>query len=615
MGRITMAVHTRPISLETEFLVVNVPSPYTTIMGRRWLHQLKAVPSSLHQKLCFPTDFRIMEIKGDQVASKQCIMAAIKQNLSRGKAEGENCGEMLQGFIAIRRQDDRPPIHAKAVQNKVKRLLQAGAIRELQYPTWLSNTVVVKKKNGKWRVCVDFTNLNQACPKDPFPLPKIDQLVDATPGHDRMSFLDAFQGYHQIALSTEDHEKTAFITPLGVYCYKVMPFGLKNAGATYQRMVTKMFKDQIGRTMEIYIDDMVVKSKLSQNHLEDLTETFRILRLHKLRLNASKCVFGVGSGKFLGSYQGRPIDANLSSKLLKIGTTFRWDDNCVAAFEDLKRYRPSALVYYTSKDYDGCGDALSPPGEGRLSFGHSGQETPSIFPSAHHLCGNAVLDTSHVSKSPILRAGFSKWGAKIDALDMNQAQQHSNKIRLKTRDDGEYMWMGLPMLKGQGTGVVIITPDDTVMEQSVRLNFKASNNEAEYEADLTELNSAKTLGAKNLIIHCDSLLIASQINGEYMARDEHMAAYLLKVQQDHHQFQYAPISNGLYQLKPWQLLALPCLHATFTLLRLDPCWMDPYILYLKEGILLEQRKEVEGIRRKASRFWLSKDLKLYRRVD
>ena len=135
------------------------------------------------------------------------------------------------------------PIHAEAVQKEVEKLLQAGEIGELHYPTWLSNTVVVKKKNGKWRVCIEFTNLNQACPKDLFPLPKIDQLVDATAGHDRMSFLDAFQGYHQISLSTEDHEKTTFITPLGIYCYKVMPFGLKNASATYQRMVTKMFKD------------------------------------------------------------------------------------------------------------------------------------------------------------------------------------------------------------------------------------------------------------------------------------------------------------------------------------------------------------------------------------
>ena len=102
------------------------------------------------------------------------------------------------------------------------------------FPKQLSNIVVVKTKNGKWRVCVNFTNLNRACPKDPFPVPKIDQLVDATYGHPRMSFLDAFQGYHQIGLALEDQENTFFISPKGNYHYTVMPFGLKNAGATYQ---------------------------------------------------------------------------------------------------------------------------------------------------------------------------------------------------------------------------------------------------------------------------------------------------------------------------------------------------------------------------------------------
>ena len=104
-------------------------------------------------------------------------------------------------------------------------------------------------------------DLNKACPKDPFPVPKIDQLVDAMFGHLRMSFLDAFQGYHQIALAPEDQEKTSFISPEGNYHYLVMPFGLKNAGLTYQRMVTRMFKDQLGKNMEAYIDDTVVKSK------------------------------------------------------------------------------------------------------------------------------------------------------------------------------------------------------------------------------------------------------------------------------------------------------------------------------------------------------------------
>ena len=103
-----------------------------------------------------------------------------------------------------------------------------------------------------------------------------------------MSFLDAFQGYHQIPLAMDDQEKTAFVTSIGNYHYKVMPFGLKNAGSTYQRMMTKMFEPQLGRSIEIYIDDMVVKSKVVSEHVEDLTSIFRILRKHKLRLNASK---------------------------------------------------------------------------------------------------------------------------------------------------------------------------------------------------------------------------------------------------------------------------------------------------------------------------------------
>jgi hypothetical protein len=181
--------------------------------------------------------------------------------------------------------------HVEAVREEVERLLKIGAVREVLYPQWLSNTVVVKKKNGKCRVCVDFTDLNKACPKDPFPLPKIDQLVDSTTGHERMSFLDAFQGYHQIALRKENQEKTAFITPRGIFCYKVMPFGLKNAGATYQRMVTKMFSKLLGKTVEVYIDDMVVKSIKSTDHVEDLRKVFEILRRHNLKLNATKCIW------------------------------------------------------------------------------------------------------------------------------------------------------------------------------------------------------------------------------------------------------------------------------------------------------------------------------------
>ena len=160
--------------------------------------------------------------------------------------------------------------------------------------------MVVKKKNDKWRVCVDFTNLNRACLKDSFLMPKINQLVDATYGHSRMSFLDAFQGYHQITLAPKDQEKTAFISSDANYHYNMMPFGLKNVGASYQRMMTRMFRDKIGCTAKVYIYDMVVKSKQEPRHVEDLRGVFEVLRQHKLCLNAEKCTFSVGASKFLG---------------------------------------------------------------------------------------------------------------------------------------------------------------------------------------------------------------------------------------------------------------------------------------------------------------------------
>ena len=154
----------------------------------------------------------------------------------------------------------------------VNKLLSAGFIREVYYPDWLANVVLVKKAYGKWRMCMDFTDLNKTCPKDSFPLPRINQLVDSTAG--LLMFMDAFSGYNQIKMAEEDQEKTTFITSQGLYCYKVMPFGLKNAGTTYQRLVNKMFSKWIERNMEVYVDDMLVKSKEELTHLDELKETF-----------------------------------------------------------------------------------------------------------------------------------------------------------------------------------------------------------------------------------------------------------------------------------------------------------------------------------------------------
>ena len=182
------------------------------------------------------------------------------------------------------------------IQTEVDNLLHNGFIRAVKYPEWLANMVVISKKGNKWRVCVDYMDLNDACPKDSFPLPRIDQIVDASTGHGMLSFLDAFLGYHQIPMHPPDAEKTSFITPQGLYCYNVMPFGLKNVGATYQRLVTKMFHPLLGSTMEVYIDDMLVKSKQRPDHTAHLQQTFDLLRKYDMKLNPLKCAFRVSAG-------------------------------------------------------------------------------------------------------------------------------------------------------------------------------------------------------------------------------------------------------------------------------------------------------------------------------
>ena len=152
------------------------------------------------------------------------------------------------------------PKRDQAIAEEVRKLQEASFIREVYYPDWLANVVMVKKANGKWRMCVDFTDLNKACPKDSYPLPRVDVLVDSTAQHQLLSFMDAFSGYNQIRMHEADQEKTSFVTSQGLFCYKVMPFGLKNARVTYQRLMNKMFAQQIGRNVQVYVDDMLVKS-------------------------------------------------------------------------------------------------------------------------------------------------------------------------------------------------------------------------------------------------------------------------------------------------------------------------------------------------------------------
>ena len=248
---------------------------------------------------------------------------------------------------------------------------------------------MVKKSNGKWRMCVDFTNLNTACLKDSYPLPRIDTLVDSTARHELLSFMDAFSGYNQIKMNEEDQERTSFVTSQGLFCYKVMPFGLKNAGAMYHKLMNKMFAHQIGTNVQVYVDDMLVKSLRENNHLDDLQETFDTLWSYNMKLNPSKCMFGVTVEKFLGfMVSQRGIEVNLKKvrAIMELGPprmvkelqslngkiaalnrfvskatdkclpffctmrkSFEWTNECQKAFEDLKKYLSSPPLLNPSK--------------------------------------------------------------------------------------------------------------------------------------------------------------------------------------------------------------------------------------------------------------------------
>ncbi|XP_038678394.1 uncharacterized protein LOC119979838, partial [Tripterygium wilfordii] len=272
------------------------------------------------------------------------------------------------------------------IRDEVKKQFDAGFLAVARYPEWVANIVPVPKKDGKVRMCVDYRDLNRASPKDNFPLPHIDVLVDNTARHSTFSFMDGFSGYNQIKMAPEDREKTTFITLWGTFCYKVMPFGLKNAGATYQRAMVTLFHDMMHREVEVYVDDMIAKSKEGEDHIVNLQKLFDRLRKHQLKLNPAKCTFGATSGKLLGfivSRKGIEVDpdkvkailemppprtekevrgflgrlnyvarfiSQLTAtcepifKLLRKSNSTEWNEDCQIAFEKIKKYLKSPPV-------------------------------------------------------------------------------------------------------------------------------------------------------------------------------------------------------------------------------------------------------------------------------
>ncbi|GJS49487.1 reverse transcriptase domain-containing protein [Tanacetum coccineum] len=341
------------------FMVIRSPSPYNGIIRRLGISAIRAVPSTAHGMLKFPVDGGIVTIYNTVAPPKECntvtcdvtqtqrqhatkvtnlkvaihpdypeqevsiggslsdtgraaVCALLQRNLDIFAWEPKHMTgvprsitehklKIRQGYSPVRQKKrGQAPERAKAILEEVHKLVEAGIMREVYYHDWLSNPVMVKKSDGSWRMCVDFTDLNKACPQDCYPLPEIDWKVESLCGYPFKCFLDAYKGYHQIQMAKDDEEKTAFHTSQGVYCYTKMPFGLKNAGATYQRLVDNAFEGQVGRNLEVYVDDLVIKSHTEDELVRDIVETFRALRKINMKLNPKKCTFGATEGMFLG---------------------------------------------------------------------------------------------------------------------------------------------------------------------------------------------------------------------------------------------------------------------------------------------------------------------------
>nr|CAN71502.1 hypothetical protein VITISV_021013 [Vitis vinifera] len=466
------------------------------------------------------------------------------------------------------------PDRQKVIRNEIDKLLESGFIREVAYPDWLANVVVVPKKEGKWRVCIDYTNLNNACPKDSFPLPRIDQIVDSTAGQGMLSFLDAFSGYHQIPMSPTDEEKTAFITPHGLYCYKVMPFGLKNAGATYQRLMTKIFKPLIGHTVEVYIDDIVVKIKTREEHVLHLQEVFHLLRKYDMKLNPSKCAFGVSAGKFLGfmvSQRGIEVSpdqikavmetppprnkkelrfiARFTDELrpfflaIRKAGTHGWTDSCQNAFEKIKHclMHPPILSSPIPKEKLYMYLAVSKWAISVVLFRcPSPKEQKPIYYVSRALADVETRYSKMELTALALRSAAQKLHPYFQAhpviiLTDQPLRNILHKLDLTRRilqwaiELSEFGIEFQPRLSMKGQVMA-----DFVLEYSrktqptPRIKFSASNNEAEYEVILSELDLALALSVSKFRIYSDSQLVVRHVQNEYEAKDARMAQYLAK---------------------------------------------------------------------------------------
>uniref|UniRef100_A0A2N9FTM9 Integrase catalytic domain-containing protein n=1 Tax=Fagus sylvatica TaxID=28930 RepID=A0A2N9FTM9_FAGSY len=445
-----------------------------------------------------------------------------------------------------------PEVEAQITQ-EVKKLLSAGFIKPIQHPRWLSNIVPVKKKNGQIRCCVDFRNLNKACPKDEFPLPNMDLLIDSAAGHAMFSFMDGFSGYNQIFMSPKDAEKTAFRTPIGNFYYTVMPFGLKNVGATYQRTMTAMFHDMMHREIEDYVDD--IRGEIQDKggsfwYLEEVHQ--RGIDVDPAKASAIATMKPPTTHKELKSFLGKlsyirrfiPGLAALTSAfapLLKKGASFHWSTQCQEAFEKPKKIDNGVEqpIYYVSRTLKDAESRYSGAERSCLALIYASQRLRHYF-LAHKV---QLMTKSHPIKSllqrPVLSGRLAQWLLHLSQYEITaetptaiKSQAIADLLAQFPGEDNSFITDEVPgeinevFLAGladsvwtlkfdgsstatsAGAGIVLYKDGAEAVTKSFKFDFPCSNNAAEYEAYLAGLAIAYEMGIKHLRVIGDSNLVS-----------------------------------------------------------------------------------------------------------
>nr|KYP44032.1 Retrovirus-related Pol polyprotein from transposon 17.6 [Cajanus cajan] len=365
-------------------------------------------------------------------------------------------------------------------------------------------------------------------------------------------FLGAYSGYNQIRMHPSDEEKTTFITENTNFCYRVMPFGLKNAGATYQRLMEKVFQGQIGRNIEIYVDDMVVKSNSLTKHITDLAEIFGELRKHNMRLNPEKCTFGVKGGKFLGfMLSPRGIEANRdkcqAALNMRSPSNLKELQRLSGRLVALSRFLPRPILVYLAVSEEAISSVLVQEREGNQApvyfVSRLLQDSETRYQlieksGARSIVVHTDCPIAKVLRKPELAGRMMAWSIELSQFDITfkprgpiKAQCLADFINeLHPQGQFEEPWWTLHVdgssnSQGSGAGVILEGPRGITLEQSLRFRFKASNNQAEYEALLAGLRLAEDMGASKVKCRTDSKVVAEQeVSVEHIPRKDNARA-------------------------------------------------------------------------------------------